>query len=188
MIREVVTARFGMEHFRAPHTIANQGEIFWTLLEQYKLRHKVAYFTTDNATNNDTVTYDHAKVFTIITLAFHPVSARMRCFGHVINLVVNAFLWRQNADAIVQDLRALDGDADTMLNVQLWWKQGPIERLHNICTWILHCPQRCDHFTEMATQIIPNATAYILLIGSIIRWHGNMDAVEHDFILRAALD
>jgi len=36
--------------------------------------------------------------------------------------------------------------------------------------------------------MVPDATAYIPLIGSISRWHGDVDAIERAFILRAALD
>jgi len=36
--------------------------------------------------------------------------------------------------------------------------------------------------------MFPDTTAYIPLIGSITRWHRDVDAIEHAFILWAPLD
>jgi len=136
-----------MERFSAPHTGANQAEIIWKLLEQYGLRHTVDYITTDNATNNDTAIYELAKLFSNINVAFDPVSVRMHCFGHVINIVVKAFLRSQNADAVVQELGAFDDDVDTTQKLQLSRKRGRLGHLHNICTSIFRSPEWRDRFT-----------------------------------------
>jgi hypothetical protein len=97
-----------MECFHGPRPSANQAKIIWMLLEQYRFRHKVGSFTTDNATNTYTAMCEQAKLFSNVNLAFDVVSARMWCFGHIINLVVKAFLWSQNADAVGQELGALN--------------------------------------------------------------------------------
>jgi len=36
--------------------------------------------------------------------------------------------------------------------------------------------------------MVPDATAYIPLIGSITLWHGHVDGIERAFILRALVD
>jgi len=185
---DLVTAQLGMERFHGPHTGANPAEIIWKLLEEDELRHKVGYFTTDNTTNNDTAMYESAKLFSKGSVAFDLVFALMRCFVHVINLVVKLFLWGQNADEVVQELGALDDDVNTTQKLQLWRKRGPIGHLHHICTWISHTSQQCDRFTEKAKQMVPNATACIPLIGNITRMHGDVDAIERAFILRTPLD
>jgi len=132
--------------------------------------------------------YEVAKLFSNVNVAFNQVSACRRCFGHVINLVVKALLWGQNADAVVQELGALDDDVDTTQRLQLWRKQGQIGCLHNICTWILSSPQWHDHFTEKAKLVVPDATAYISLIGSHTLWHGDVDGIERAIIEQAPSD
>lgn len=70
--------------------------------------------------------YILAKLFSNVNVAFHPVSPRMSCFGHIINLMVSAFLRGQSAYSVVQELGALDDDVDTTQKLQLWRKRGPI--------------------------------------------------------------
>jgi hypothetical protein len=119
---DLVTAQLRMEHFREPHTDANQAKIIWKLLEQYGLRHKVGYFTTDKATINDTAVYELAKLFSNVNVAFYPVSACMWCFARIFTHMVQVFLSGQNADAVVQQLGDLDDDVGTMQKLQLWQK------------------------------------------------------------------
>jgi len=124
--RDLITVLLGMECFRGPHTGANVAKIILKLLEQYGLRHKVGYFTTDNATNNETSIPELVKLFSNVNVAFNPVSDPMRSFGHVINLVLQAFPCGHNKDAVVRELATLDDDFDTMQKLQLWWKREPI--------------------------------------------------------------
>jgi len=77
-------------------------------------------------TINDTTMYVLAKLFSNVNVAFDPVSARMPCFGHVIPLVLNAFLWGQSAHSVVEEIGALDDDVHTMQKLHLWRKRGPI--------------------------------------------------------------
>ncbi|KAF8241253.1 hypothetical protein K440DRAFT_573996, partial [Wilcoxina mikolae CBS 423.85] len=59
----------GMERFRGPHSGANQVETFWYLLEQHELKHKVGYYTTNNATNNVTTMHELGKCFSTFNIA-----------------------------------------------------------------------------------------------------------------------
>jgi len=132
-----VTALLGMERVRGPHHGGNRANIIRSHVEQYRFRHKVRYFTTDNATNYDVAMYGIAMQLGNDKVAFDPVPARMRCFGHVINHLVNPFLWGQNADVVEQELGVWDDDIDTMQILQLWWNRGPFGRIHKICLCIL---------------------------------------------------
>jgi hypothetical protein len=69
-----------------------------------------------------------------------------------------------------------------MQKLQQWRKREPIGYRHIICTWMLRYPQWRYRFTEKTKQMVSDATAYIPLAGSITRWHGDVDAIEHAFI------
>jgi len=45
--------RLGMELFNGPHSGMNQAAVIWKVLEHFKITWGVEYFTTDNASNND---------------------------------------------------------------------------------------------------------------------------------------
>lgn len=53
---------------------------------------KIGYFTLDNASNNGTTMQYIARKLQEYEIFFNPIERRLPCFGHVINLVVKAFL------------------------------------------------------------------------------------------------
>lgn len=58
------------------------------ILEGYEILDKLGYITLDNATNMDSAAEEIAKA-----RGLHPPKRRIRCFGHVLNLVVKALLF-----------------------------------------------------------------------------------------------
>ena len=64
------------------------------ILDSYEIKDKVGYITLDNAANMDTAAEGIA-----FALGFDPKQRRVRCFGHVINLVVRALLFGHRAEA-----------------------------------------------------------------------------------------
>jgi len=81
---------------RGAHTGENQSQILLTILQEYSLVHKIGYFTFDNATNNDSVLLYLSQQLKDMGIRFNPIESRLRCIGHVINLVVKAFLYGQD--------------------------------------------------------------------------------------------
>jgi hypothetical protein len=85
----------------------------------------VGYITLDNAGNIDTVTGEIAEV-----LGFDPKKRRVRYFGHVLNLVVKALLFRHRAEAFEAEI-----DGKPVLDAaqyEIWRKKGPVGK---ITTW-----------------------------------------------------
>jgi len=83
----------GMEQFKEPHTGENQVYVIRALLQCYKLLHCVGYFTTVDASNNYTAMVALASYLSNEGISVDLVRQRIGCFGHIINLVVKAFLW-----------------------------------------------------------------------------------------------
>ena len=81
-----------MKRFRGRHTGENQARHFWVVVETYHLEEKIGYFTLDNASKNDTAMKCIQTYLQNCGISFDPVTRRLCCFGHVINLVVQAFL------------------------------------------------------------------------------------------------
>jgi len=129
-----------MDHWHGPHTHANQTNIIWKLPAHYGLRCQVGHFTTNNATNNYTSMREHVRLFSDVIVAFNQVWTLMQCFRHIINLVEKTFLYGQNADAVAQQLGALDNDVDATQKLQLWPRWEPFWGLYNMGTWMLHFP------------------------------------------------
>jgi hypothetical protein len=59
---------------------------------------------------------------------------RIRCFGHVLNLVVKALLFGQNPEAFETEV---DGEPGfDVAQHEIWRKKGPVGKLHNLVHWI----------------------------------------------------
>src|SRR5882762_8716444 len=71
---------------------------------------------------------------------------RLRCAGHVINLVARQILFGKNPDALQLEVQEAK---EELKELELWRKKGPIGKLHNIVTYIRHSDQRNQLFKEV---------------------------------------
>ena len=88
----------GMQRFHGRHTGENQAACFLEVIQPDHITEKIGYSTLDNASNNDTALQHIAQHLKEQDISFNPVQRRLRCFGHVINLVVKTFLWGSDAE------------------------------------------------------------------------------------------
>ena len=179
----------GLRRFHGSHTGVNQAEHFWEVVKQYELETKIGYFTLDNATNNDTTLTQISVYLAELGIEFKPTERRLRCFGHVINLVVKAFLWGLNTE-VLEGLAggcSTEGDGQEIAELMEWRRQGPMGKLRNICVWICRTPQRRDSFTNKVKSHGSTATgshATLPIVGSITRWGGDYDSLKRAFLLK----
>jgi hypothetical protein len=141
------------------HSGANMADHLFDVLKDYQIRgSQIAYFAADNATNNDT-----ALAVLSERVDIDPVTSRLRCAGHIFNLVCTAILFGvPDGDALHDsqfdfsqgednNTRADDPTSSTQVVVDLetilqhgseedqhraWQKHGPIGRLYNLVTHI----------------------------------------------------
>ena len=157
-----------------------------------KLLERIGYITTDNATNNDTAIAQLERNFRNVGIEFNAQESRVRCFGHIINVVVKGFLWGE-------DWEAFEGEVNTECEVEeasralkAWRKRGPLGKLHNISTWILRTPQRRDKFIHNVKQLRSSSGSLsgplLPMIGNVTRWSSDVDSIERAFILKEAID
>ena len=67
----------GMRRFRGPHTRENQSKYFWDIITSYKIEKKIAYFSLDNASNNDTALQHISSYLAVIDISFNPIHRRL---------------------------------------------------------------------------------------------------------------
>jgi len=168
----------GMRRFYGQHTGENQANCFFNIIKPYEINDKIGYFTLDNASNNRTTMQHIAKQLMEEGISFDPIERRLRCFGHVINLVVKAFLWETEAEAFeaqITNHQALHLEAEEL---DTWRRKGPLGKLHNIIVWISLTPQRRDRFAEHVKKALGPGTKVLSLInGNSTRWGGDYDSL-----------
>lgn len=106
-VGKVKSTVLGLRRFKGRHTGENHALHFWSIICDYNLMQKIGYFNLNNATNNDSV-LRHIKIYLKgINIEFDIIGRRLRCIGHVINLVVKVLLWGEDPDAFEQDICTL---------------------------------------------------------------------------------
>jgi hypothetical protein len=116
----------GLPALRDRHSGANIANEILHIVAKYGIERKVGYFTLDNASSNDSA-------MSVIgeSLGFAWQQRRVRCIGHVLNLVVKAILFGQDAGAFEKEVH--DGLLTAQREHERWRSKGPVGKLHNFC-------------------------------------------------------
>ena len=118
----------GFKKCKARKTGANEAILVKQLLDEYGITN-LGSFMGDNAGDNDTLVEALAE-----HLDIDPKQSRVRCLGHIINLIIKSLLFGKGLSHLEKELTGAS-DEDTF---KLWHKEGPIGKLHNIMEFILH--------------------------------------------------
>ena len=167
--RESATALISLREFKAGHGGEDQARAFLEVIDQYELRKKIGFFTMDNASSNDTM----LRCLSNEIDDFDPVYRRLRCNGHVINLAVQAFLFRSSArrnrisddeseaiDEAIQEAGSLsrgeqEGTIDKEVVAQEWRNFGVLGQLHNLVVFSRASSSRFSDFKQKIGRAIP---------------------------------
>lgn len=101
---------------------------------------KLGYFVLDNASNNDTAMRAIAKEFD-----FDHKERRLRCAGHILNLIARHLLFGFDPDVFAEEDST---PRELKEKLKLWRKQGPVGRAHNLIIWTYGSPQRRARWHE----------------------------------------
>jgi hypothetical protein len=100
---EFKTVLLGLKELEGSHTGENIGDLLREILRSYEIDH-IGFFVLDNASNNDTaIQY----LEDLDDLQINALEQRLRCSGHVIQLVAKAMLFGSDTEvfeAILQEL------------------------------------------------------------------------------------
>ena len=138
------SATLGFYRFLGPCSGYNIVQTLLLVLDNLEIAGKIGDITTDNATNNDSALTELGKMLEKRNIVFNPETSRIRCFGHIINLVVKGFLWGSDWEAFETNTAYNTDIGKQGALLQSWRKKGLMGKLHNIGTWILRTPQRRD--------------------------------------------
>jgi hypothetical protein len=175
--RHVECALLSLKEFKGSHSGEEQARVFIEVIKEAGLQGKLGCFTMDNATSNDKMLHYIANEIK----NFDPILRRVRCFGHIINLVIQAFLFgaknRGGEDLMDQEeainlaiqeigLLAKEANRDIHNKVELaseWRKLGSLGKLHNINIWVRASTERYQNFIKAIGRAIP--------LGNNTRWN-----------------
>jgi hypothetical protein len=160
------------------HYGSEMADVLQEVITNYKIEDKVGAFQMDNATNNDTA---------LDALAIPGVDrhqSRLRCFGHIINLVVKAMLFGSSSASLQQQLgKAGDDNA-----FKVWREQGAIGKLHNIIYYITRSGKRRRVFERCQKERIDSSKLTLQLVKDIgVRWNSTFTMITRSLELKEAI-
>jgi hypothetical protein len=135
------------------HDGENLAHTLEKVVRDWDIQDRVGTVISDNATNNDTcLKYLYPRLDSSMTL-IDVQERRMRCFGHILNLVARAFLYGDDADSFELQSLALEVLQREEDDLQHWRRKGPVGKLHNVIRFIRASPQRSEAFKRIAHEV-----------------------------------
>lgn len=116
------------------HAGVNIAREVLKVIKDFELEAIVGWFVLDNAQNNDTAIEEIAE-----KLGFNPVERRLRCAGHIINLIARHLLYGFDSD-LFEECDSIS--ANLKEELERWRRHGPVGKAHNLITWVYASPQR----------------------------------------------
>ncbi|KAM3552688.1 hypothetical protein MY1884_007078 [Beauveria asiatica] len=155
------------------HTGDDLAALVKPVILQYGIGDKLGSFVMDNAGDNDKCLEALQRSFRSID----PEVDRIRCIGHVINLVVKALLFGKGVSAWEKKLI----EASEEGRVALWSLKGVIGKLHNLVCYINHSDARRE--VLRARMRVTKTSDGKLFVGVLlkdggIRWNATFYMIE----------
>lgn len=179
----------GLPSHHTAHSGINIADTVSAIIHHFSIPHdKVSYFYSDNASNNDTCIDALGLEF-----GFDPVKWRLRCVGHIINLIAKAVM----VGYCDNDVLEVELDAEGVKEREqliAWRKRGPVGKLHNIIIYILGSTQRTELFESLQQLVSENGgnavkeTIYRLIRDNDTRWNSLYTMIERALLLRDAIE
>lgn len=171
------------------HTGKETANAIIRTLNSYEIFHLLGYVVSDNASGND-------KMMRFVEesrgRAYEAEHYRIRCFGHILNLAAQAFLFAKDKSAVNEAIRQLKDsatDVDDNLTAHLrsaeaagWRQMGALGKLHNIEVHFRASDARYNEFKKLAKgRVLPqeNATRWN-------SWYKVVDVARQE-VMRSAL-
>jgi hypothetical protein len=177
------------------HSGENLAVTLVDVVSSWGIVNKVGTVICDNASNNDSC----LRAFYLQldpSMELKDIKARrMRCYGHILNLVARAFLFGKDADSFELQSEAHELLGQQEADLHHWRQQGPIGKLHNIIKFIRASPQRSERFKKRAQEteteeyrLYEESTAELELIqNNETRWNSTYLMIQRAFTKRAEI-
>jgi len=196
------------------HTTVIQPSALFEVTEMYDISTKVGYIVSDNATTNDlAIFYLEEAIHRKYNKGFIPQERRIRCIGHVINLIVKRLLFGsdvaalesetvRDADVVVSagagddpgdgggddDNNNPDNDSRDKRRSAMWRNRGAVGKLHNIVKFIRRTPQCRAGFMAVQLEELQQSQASMLRADNNTRWNSTQEMIVSTLGMRDAID
>ncbi|KAK7997663.1 hypothetical protein PG989_005703 [Apiospora arundinis] len=188
------------------HTGSNLSSSLYQTVQEWGVVDRIGVVIADNASNNDTCLQEFFQILDPSIQGYEAEERRIRCYGHILNLVGRAFLYGEDSEAFEQESQAIEqfGHLDDIL--RFWRRKGPVGKLHNIVKWVRSSPQRSEYFQRCIEEDLDESSFTLhrestheleLVLNNETRWNSTYLMIDrailkHDdveaFLIKNQLD
>jgi hypothetical protein len=134
------------------HSGENLAVMLGRVVREWKIEDRVGTVVSGNASSNDScLLHFYGDLDGGISLV-DIRARRMRCYGHILNLVARAFLYSEDFEAFEAESQVFDLLGRREDDLRHWRKKGPVGKLHNVVKFIRSSPQRCELFKKISRE------------------------------------
>ncbi|KAF4473657.1 putative AC9 transposase [Colletotrichum fructicola Nara gc5] len=135
------------------HDGVNLANTLEEVIRDWGITNQVRTFVSDNASSNDTCIASLIPRLEPSAKKKQDAQARrIRCFGHILNLVSKA-LFGKDSESFERQSDAYVLLQQDEADLKHWRKAGPIGKLHNIVKFVRASPQRTQRFKNLSREI-----------------------------------
>lgn len=134
------------------HTGENLAATLFRVIKEWDIQDRVGTLISDNALNNDTCTLAFFRQINPIFSDVDILERRMRCYGHILNLVGRAFFHGEDLESFEEESQRRDTSDSLQPELRAWRQKGPVGKLKNIIKFIRSSPQRSESFRQLAKE------------------------------------
>jgi hypothetical protein len=128
------------------HTGRAQASVVLKVVQEYNFERQFNCFVSDNAKNNDLEFMDHINNNSDFVVL--DPSHRIRCTGHIINLIVKATLYGK-----VSKFERELAEAAPQAQFEMWRKHGVVGKLHNFVNAVCGSHKRRERFQKIQKEV-----------------------------------
>jgi hypothetical protein len=127
-----------IKRVKGAHTGENITEAVISIIKGMVSSERLRFFIRDNATTNDTAI---RVILTQLCLTLKDLdSRRVRYLSYIINLVVKAFLFGNDADSFEEESQTKKERTRLEAVRELWRKKRSVKKFHNTVSFIRKTP------------------------------------------------
>ncbi|KAK6850583.1 hypothetical protein PG987_000217 [Apiospora arundinis] len=175
------------------HTGSNLSSSLYQTVQEWGVVDRIGVVIADNASNNDTCLQEFFQILDPSIQGYEAEERRIRCYGHILNLVGRAFLYGEDSEAFEQESQAIEqfGHLDDIL--RFWRRKGPVGKLHNIVKWVWSSPQRSEYFQRCIEEDLDESSFTLhrestheleLVLNNETRWNSTYLMIDRAILKR----
>lgn len=111
------------------HNGDNLADTLFRVVREWEIGDKVGAIVSDNATNNDRCLQSFYRRLDPGMTTSDIKARRMRCYGHILNLVARAFLFGEDYEAFEVESQVQNLVGSQAEDLRHWRKKGPVGKL-----------------------------------------------------------